>query len=181
MYFSPFNPPHSLNIAPPVYYFETWSDFSSIILQVFVKTLSPDIKPSGIGHVENQVRNSRYYNRHSVAKTISSEEVEQMPSNYIVQGHGQTLLSSISWPYRLTVNDQETYILVMRNVFSPRLAIHKKYDLKGAAVDREANEKEKVSELTPPDSPLGAVECLPQLFSGELHPNLECYGIKSST
>ncbi|VDP06354.1 unnamed protein product [Schistosoma mattheei] len=32
--------------------------------------------------------------------------------------------------YRLTVNDQESYILVMRNVFSPRLAIHKKYDLK---------------------------------------------------
>ncbi|RTG84412.1 1-phosphatidylinositol-5-phosphate 4-kinase [Schistosoma bovis] len=34
-------------------------------------------------------------------------------------------------------------------------------------------------ELTPPDSPPGA-ECLPQLFSGELHPTLEHYGIKSS-
>ncbi|CAH8491279.1 unnamed protein product [Schistosoma turkestanicum] len=35
------------------------------------------------------------------------------------------------------------------------------------------------SELTPPDSPPG-VECLPQLFSGELHPTIEHYGIKSS-
>lgn len=32
--------------------------------------------------------------------------------------------------YRLTVNDAETYMVVMRNVFSPRLTIHKKYDLK---------------------------------------------------
>ncbi|VDP81881.1 unnamed protein product [Schistosoma curassoni] len=37
----------------------------------------------------------------------------------------------------------------------------------------------KGGELTPPDSPPGA-ECLPQLFSGELHPTLEHYGIKSS-
>ncbi|CAH8504395.1 unnamed protein product [Heterobilharzia americana] len=76
------------------------------------------------------------YNRQFVAKTISSEEVEQMHHmleeyySYIVKGHGQTLLPQYLGLYRLTVNDQETYILVMRNVFSPRLAIHKKYDLK---------------------------------------------------
>ncbi|THD19875.1 Phosphatidylinositol 5-phosphate 4-kinase type-2 beta, partial [Fasciola hepatica] len=44
--------------------------------------------------------------------------------------HGQTLLPQYLGLYRLTVNDQETYILVMRNVFSPRLTVHKKYDLK---------------------------------------------------
>nr|CAH8839279.1 unnamed protein product [Trichobilharzia regenti] len=93
------------------------------------------------------------YNRQFVAKTISSEEVEQMHHmleeyySYIVKGHGQTLLPQYLGLYRLTVNDQETYILVMRNVFSPRLAIHKKYDLKGSAVDREANEKEKSKPL----------------------------------
>ena len=32
--------------------------------------------------------------------------------------------------YRITVNDTETYLVVMKNVFSPRLNIHKKYDLK---------------------------------------------------
>ncbi|CAL8068702.1 unnamed protein product [Calicophoron daubneyi] len=94
------------------------------------------------------------YNRQFVAKTISSEEVEQMHQileeyyAYIVNCHAQTLLPQYLGLYRLTVNDQETYILVMRNVFSPRLAIHKKYDLKfncacGSAVDREANDKEK--------------------------------------
>ncbi|CAH8511835.1 unnamed protein product [Schistosoma intercalatum] len=43
----------------------------------------------------------------------------------------------------------------------------------------ENNTQVPTSELTPPDSPPGA-ECLPQLFSGELHPTLEHYGIKSS-
>ncbi|TGZ71677.1 hypothetical protein CRM22_002510 [Opisthorchis felineus] len=76
------------------------------------------------------------YNRQFVAKTISSEEVEQMHNlledyyAYIVHCHGQTLLPQYLGLYRLTVNDQETYILVMRNVFSPRLTIHRKYDLK---------------------------------------------------
>ncbi|TGZ71678.1 hypothetical protein CRM22_002510 [Opisthorchis felineus] len=93
------------------------------------------------------------YNRQFVAKTISSEEVEQMHNlledyyAYIVHCHGQTLLPQYLGLYRLTVNDQETYILVMRNVFSPRLTIHRKYDLKGSAVDREANEKEKAKPL----------------------------------
>ncbi|KAG5451979.1 Phosphatidylinositol 5-phosphate 4-kinase type-2 beta [Clonorchis sinensis] len=93
------------------------------------------------------------YNRQFVAKAISSEEVEQMHNlledyyAYIVHCHGQTLLPQYLGLYRLTVNDQETYILVMRNVFSPRLTIHKKYDLKGSAVDREANEKEKAKPL----------------------------------
>ncbi|KAF7258273.1 hypothetical protein EG68_04675 [Paragonimus skrjabini miyazakii] len=76
------------------------------------------------------------YNRQFVAKTISSEEVEQMHQMleeyyaYIVHCHGQTLLPQYLGLYRLTVNDQEIYVLVMRNVFSPRLTIHKKYDLK---------------------------------------------------
>jgi 1-phosphatidylinositol-5-phosphate 4-kinase len=33
--------------------------------------------------------------------------------------------------YRLTVDNQETYMVVTRNVFSGFLKIHKKYDLKG--------------------------------------------------
>ena len=32
--------------------------------------------------------------------------------------------------YRVTVNDNETYLVVMKNIFSPRLLVHKKYDLK---------------------------------------------------
>jgi hypothetical protein len=35
--------------------------------------------------------------------------------------------------YRLTVDNQETYMVVTRNVFSGFLKIHKKYDLKGKA------------------------------------------------
>uniref|UniRef100_A0A158QJB7 1-phosphatidylinositol-5-phosphate 4-kinase n=1 Tax=Rodentolepis nana TaxID=102285 RepID=A0A158QJB7_RODNA len=89
------------------------------------------------------------YNRHYVLKTISSEEVEQMHHfiehyhEYIVNVHGQTLLPQYLGMYRITVNDQETYLLAMRNVFSPRVTVHRKYDLKGSVVDREANEKEK--------------------------------------
>ena len=49
---------------------------------------------------------------------------------YVVECHAQTLLPQYLGMYRLTVNDAETYMVVMRNVFSPRLTIHKKYDLK---------------------------------------------------
>merc|ERR1712080_128454 len=37
----------------------------------------------------------------------------------------------------------ETYLAVIRNVFSAHLKVHRKYDLKGSTVDREASEKEK--------------------------------------
>ena len=45
--------------------------------------------------------------------------------------------------YRLTVDNDETYLVVMRNVFSNHLKIHTKYDLKGSTVDREASQKER--------------------------------------
>lgn len=35
----------------------------------------------------------------------------------------------------------------MRNVFSARLSVHTKYDLKGSTVDREASEKEREKPL----------------------------------
>ncbi|BFY97305.1 hypothetical protein BsWGS_00345 [Bradybaena similaris] len=86
-------------------------------------------------------------------KTLVSEEVEMMHHllkqyhQYIVECHAQTLLPQYLAMYRITVNDAETYIVVMRNVFSPRLTIHKKYDLKGSTVDRSASEKERLKEL----------------------------------
>ena len=44
--------------------------------------------------------------------------------------------------YRLTVDNVEHYLVVMRNIFSNHLRIHKKYDLKGSTIDREASQKE---------------------------------------
>lgn len=49
--------------------------------------------------------------------------------------------------YRLTVDGIQSYFVVMRNVFSSHLKVHKKYDLKGSTVDREANEKELEKQL----------------------------------
>ena len=49
---------------------------------------------------------------------------------YIVERHAETLLPQYQGMYRVTVNDNETYFIVMRNIFSARLNIHKKYDLK---------------------------------------------------
>ena len=37
-------------------------------------------------------------------------------------------------------------MVVMRNVFSGFLKIHKKYDLKGSTVDREASDKERIKD-----------------------------------
>lgn len=32
--------------------------------------------------------------------------------------------------YRVSVDNEETYLMVMRNMFSHRLVVHRKYDLK---------------------------------------------------
>lgn len=49
--------------------------------------------------------------------------------------------------YRLTVDNAEHYIVISRNVFSNHLSTHRKFDLKGSTVDREASEKELEKEL----------------------------------
>ncbi|XP_041674528.1 phosphatidylinositol 5-phosphate 4-kinase type-2 beta isoform X2 [Drosophila eugracilis] len=49
--------------------------------------------------------------------------------------------------YRVTVESVQYYFVVMRNVFSSHLTIHKKFDLKGSTVDREASEKELEKQL----------------------------------
>ncbi|KAI2644752.1 Phosphatidylinositol 5-phosphate 4-kinase type-2 gamma [Labeo rohita] len=84
---------------------------------------------------------------------ISSEEVEDMHNilseyhQHIVTCHGSTLLPQFLGLYRVTVDNEDTYLLVMRNMFSHRLTIHRKYDLKGSLVSREASDKEKVRTL----------------------------------
>lgn len=49
---------------------------------------------------------------------------------HIVEREANTLLPQYVGMYRITVYDTETYAVVMRNIFSGRLEIHKKYDLK---------------------------------------------------
>lgn len=66
---------------------------------------------------------------------------------HIVTCHGSTLLPQFLAMYRVTVESEDTYLLVMRNMFSHRLTVHWKYDLKGSPVSREASCKEKVKEL----------------------------------
>jgi len=84
-----------------------------------------------------------------VIKTMTSEEIEEMHHllkqyhPYIVERDGKTLLPQFLGMYRLTVDNVENYMCVMRNVFSGHLKVHKKYDLKGSTVDRDASEKEK--------------------------------------
>uniref|UniRef100_A0A672Q6L7 Phosphatidylinositol 5-phosphate 4-kinase type-2 alpha n=1 Tax=Sinocyclocheilus grahami TaxID=75366 RepID=A0A672Q6L7_SINGR len=90
------------------------------------------------------------YDKRYVIKTISSEDVAEMHNilkkyhQYIVECHGTTLLPQFLGMYRLTVDGDETYMIVTRNVFSHRLSVYKKYDLKGSTVAREASDKEKV-------------------------------------
>lgn len=62
---------------------------------------------------------------------------------FIVERHGKTLLPQYLAMYRLTVDNVEHYMVLMRNVFTGHLRVHKKYDLKGSTVDREASGKEK--------------------------------------
>ncbi|TRY67162.1 hypothetical protein TCAL_05498 [Tigriopus californicus] len=95
---------------------------------------------------------AKFYASHDklfVIKTLTSEEVEQMHSllkqyhPFIVERHGKTLLPQYLGMYRITVDNNECYMVVMRNIFSSHLNIHKKYDLKGSTIDREASQKER--------------------------------------
>ncbi|XP_030052471.1 phosphatidylinositol 5-phosphate 4-kinase type-2 gamma isoform X2 [Microcaecilia unicolor] len=105
---------------------------------------------------ENEAHDSRFllsYDRTLAIKEISSEDVADVHSllshyhQYIVKCHGNTLLPQFLAMYRLSVDSEDNYMLVMRNLFSHRLAVHRKYDLKGSLVSREASDKEKVKEL----------------------------------
>ncbi|XP_056404026.1 phosphatidylinositol 5-phosphate 4-kinase type-2 beta [Hyla sarda] len=106
---------------------------------------------------ENQGRfGSRFlitFDRRFVIKTISGEDVAEMHNilkkyhQFIVECHGNTLLPQFLGMYRLTVDGVETYMVVTRNVFSHRLGVHRKYDLKGSTVCREASDKEKAKDL----------------------------------
>ncbi|MGH0186173.1 UNVERIFIED_CONTAM: hypothetical protein FKN15_020538, partial [Acipenser sinensis] len=93
------------------------------------------------------------YDRRFVIKTVSSEDIAEMHNilkkyhQFIVECHGSTLLPQFLGMYRLTVDGVETYMVVTRNVFSHRLTLHRKYDLKGSTVSREASDKEKAKEL----------------------------------
>ncbi|XP_018102958.1 phosphatidylinositol 5-phosphate 4-kinase type-2 gamma isoform X2 [Xenopus laevis] len=89
------------------------------------------------------------YDKTLVIKEISSEDVADMHNilshyhQHIVKCHGNTLLPQFLGMYRLSVDNEDSYIIVMRNMFSHRLTVHRKYDLKGSLVSREASDKEK--------------------------------------
>ncbi|XP_012273999.1 phosphatidylinositol 5-phosphate 4-kinase type-2 alpha isoform X2 [Orussus abietinus] len=93
------------------------------------------------------------YDKLFIIKTLTSEEVERMHSflkqyhPYIVERHGKTLLPQYLGMYRLTVDGVEHYVVAIRNVFSNHLTTHRKFDLKGSTVDREASDKEKEKDL----------------------------------
>ena len=65
-----------------------------------------------------------------VIKTLTTEEVEEMHSllkqyhPYIVDRHAKTLLPQYLAMFRLTVDNIETYLVVIRNVFSAHLKVH---------------------------------------------------------
>ncbi|XP_055308329.1 phosphatidylinositol 5-phosphate 4-kinase type-2 beta [Sitodiplosis mosellana] len=90
----------------------------------------------------------RSYDKYFILKSLTSEEIERMHAflkhyhPYVVERHGSTLLPQYLGMYRLTVDGVQYYFVVMRNVFSSHLTIHRKFDLKGSTVDREASDKE---------------------------------------
>ncbi|KAL4002680.1 Phosphatidylinositol 5-phosphate 4-kinase type-2 alpha [Acanthocheilonema viteae] len=99
---------------------------------------------------------SRLYVSHDkkfVIKSMDSEAVAELHSvlrsyhEYVVEKSGKTLLPQFLGLYRLTVDGSETYLIVMRNILGRKYAVHRKYDLKGSTVQRQATDKEKTKEL----------------------------------
>ncbi|XP_073519403.1 phosphatidylinositol 5-phosphate 4-kinase type-2 gamma [Phyllobates terribilis] len=107
-------------------------------------------------YTESEAHDGRFllaYDKTLAVKEISSDDVANMHSilsdyhQHIVKCHGSTLLPQFLGMYRLSVDNEDSYMLVMRNMFSHRLTVHRKYDLKGSLVSREASDKEKIKEL----------------------------------
>ncbi|XP_074430588.1 phosphatidylinositol 5-phosphate 4-kinase type-2 alpha isoform X6 [Larus michahellis] len=155
------------------------------------------------------------YDKRYIIKTITSEDVAEMHNilkkyhQFIVECHGNTLLPQFLGMYRLTVDGVEVYMIVTRNVFSHRLSVYRKYDLKFLAqlklmdysllvgihdveraeqeeVECEENDGEEEGESdgthpigTPPDSPGNTLNSSLPLAPGEFDPAIDVYGIKS--
>jgi len=49
---------------------------------------------------------------------------------HIIEQDANTRLPQYVGMYRVTINESHTYFVVMRNIFSARIPIHSKYDLK---------------------------------------------------
>ena len=113
----------------------------------FLKSLT--VAPRSINPLRGEANYYLSADRLYVIKTLSTEEVEEMHHflkqyhPYIVDRHAKTLLPQYLALYRLTVDNVESYMVVIRNVFSNHLKVHRKYDLKGSRVDRDASDKEK--------------------------------------
>uniref|UniRef100_A0AAQ4R4R0 Phosphatidylinositol 5-phosphate 4-kinase type-2 gamma n=1 Tax=Gasterosteus aculeatus aculeatus TaxID=481459 RepID=A0AAQ4R4R0_GASAC len=119
------------------------------------------------------------YDRTLVVKEISSEEVEEMHHilseyhQHIVTCHGSTLLPQFLAMYRVTVESEDTYLVVMRNMFSCRLHVHRKYDLKGSLLSREASFKEKVRSNYCNGCPTSSVKELPTYKDVDFRNNMQ--------
>jgi 1-phosphatidylinositol-5-phosphate 4-kinase len=107
------------------------------------------IEPLDCATGKSQAKFYVSYDKRYVIKTITSEDVEGLHNiltdyhKHIVETKGDTLLPHLLSMYRLTVEDKENYILVMRNIFTNKFKIQIKYDIKGSSVDRAATTKEK--------------------------------------
>jgi 1-phosphatidylinositol-5-phosphate 4-kinase len=113
------------------------------------KSLESGVEPFDCSAGKSNARFYISYDKRYIIKTMLSEDVEGLHNmltfyhKHIVETRGDTLLPHLLGMYRLTVEDKENYLLVMRNVFTKRFRIHVKYDLKGSSVDRTASLKEK--------------------------------------
>ena len=62
--------------------------------------------------------------------TSTSTAPAPRPPNPLVSSHSRVSSGARAGMYRVRVNDQKLYVLVMRHMFSPRLRVLAKYDLK---------------------------------------------------
>eukprot|EP00048_Salpingoeca_helianthica_P015275 m.225928 g.225928 ORF g.225928 m.225928 type:complete len:352 (+) comp16830_c0_seq1:227-1282(+) len=91
--------------------------------------------------------------RRLLIKTLSSDEVGGFHTilpqyhAYVVEHHGETFLPHYLGMYRITVEDKETYFLVMRNILAGSWVPTRIYDLKGSTVDRSASDKELAKDM----------------------------------
>ncbi|ESN90596.1 hypothetical protein HELRODRAFT_156183 [Helobdella robusta] len=129
---------------------ERFSVDEDCYMNSLVKHCPTDIDSPGKSGARFLISHDRKY----ILKTITTEDVAEMIRilkdyhQYVVEHHAETRLPHILGMYKICINDTDTHhVMVMKNVFSAGFNIHRKYDLKGSTVARQASEKERAKEL----------------------------------
>ncbi|XP_063723783.1 phosphatidylinositol 5-phosphate 4-kinase type-2 alpha-like [Symsagittifera roscoffensis] len=108
-----------------------------------------DAAPTNLSHRRGDLKFYVTHDHKYIIKTMTSEDVAQVHEileryyRFVVERKGDTLLPQYLDLFRITIDKPPgVYMIIVRNIFSARLPIHHKFNLKGSEKNRKMSEKD---------------------------------------